>query len=70
MRPDLAAMRRSIRESRPRPDVARRVYVLPAEMVARVLRYQADRSLPSEVAAVRELLAEGLRLKEGRGDGG
>lgn len=66
---DLPAMRRAIRESRPRPDVDRRVYVLPAEMVARVLRYQADRGLPSEVAAVRELLAEGLRLKEGRGDG-
>lgn len=65
MRPDLAAMRRAIRESRPRPEMVRRVYVLPTEMVARMLRYQADRGLPSETAAARELLVEGLRLSAG-----
>lgn len=39
----------------------RRVYVLPAELVDRVLAYQKARRLPSEVEAVRRLLDDALR---------
>lgn len=44
-------------------DVERRVYLLPRELVARILDYQLDKLLPSEVAAVRELLETGLEAK-------
>ena len=39
-----------------RSNSSRRVYELPKELMDRIRRYQADRRLPSEVAAVRELL--------------
>lgn len=41
----------------------RRVYVLPSDTVVEILDYQAERGLPSEVAAVRELLDRALTLK-------
>lgn len=40
-----------------------RVYVLPRELIARVLDYQLERLLPSEVAAVRELLEAALSAR-------
>lgn len=43
--------------------VERRVYVLPRELVGRVLDYQLENLLPSEVSAVRELLERGLEVK-------
>lgn len=46
-----------------RVETTRRVYVLTAAMVAEILDYQADRGLPSEVAAVRELLDRALFVK-------
>lgn len=42
----------------------RRVYVLPAELVERVIQYQSDMKLPSEVEAVRRLLDDALQLRE------
>lgn len=42
----------------------RRVYVLPAELVERVVNYQRQRGLSSEVDAVRRLLDEALKIKE------
>lgn len=41
----------------------RKVWLLPAEMIERVLRYQEEKLLPSEVAAARELLNIGLKAK-------
>ena len=43
--------------------VERRVYVLPCVLVGRVLDYQLAKLLPSEVAAVRELLEIALDAK-------
>ena len=46
-----------------RVEMSRRVYVLPSDIVVEILDYQAERGLPSEVAAVRELLDRALTLK-------
>ena len=37
--------------------------MLPRELIGRVLDYQLEKLLPSEVAAVRELIAIGLKAK-------
>lgn len=41
-------------------DTERRVYVLPRELIGRLLDYQLEKLLPSEVATVRELLDDAL----------
>lgn len=38
----------------------RRVYVLPSELVARIVEFQEEKNYPSEVEAVRKLLDEAL----------
>jgi Arc/MetJ-type ribon-helix-helix transcriptional regulator len=42
----------------------RRVYVLPTELVDRIVQYQNDMKFPSEVEAVRRLLDDALQLRE------
>lgn len=42
----------------------RRVYVLPAELVERIRRYQKDHLIASEVEAVRRLLDTALHLRD------
>lgn len=59
----LADLRRAARERRVRPETVKKIYVLPHRLVAGILRHQADQRLPSEVAAFRELIEQGLRLK-------
>lgn len=46
-----------------RDATTRRVYVLPSVVVAKIIDYQVEHSLPSEVAAVRELLDRALIVK-------
>lgn len=41
----------------------RKVWLLPAELVERIIEYQEERLLPSEVAAARDLLDSGLRSR-------
>ena len=60
---DLAAKRAAIQtalEAQAKKNTDRRGYVLPRDLIARVLDYQLEKLLPSEVAAVRELLEMGL----------
>lgn len=45
-------------------DQYRRVYVLPAELVERILEFQYEKGLSSEVDAVRRLLDEALRARD------
>lgn len=42
----------------------RRVYVLPTELVERIVAYQNDMGLPSEVEAARRLLDEALKYRD------
>lgn len=42
----------------------RRVYVLPTELVERILAYQTDMGLQSEVEAARRLLDEALKRRD------
>jgi hypothetical protein len=42
----------------------RRVYVLPSELVERILAYQAEMGLQSEVEAARKLLDEALKSRD------
>src|SRR5690606_38902785 len=42
----------------------RRVYVLPTELVERIVAYQQDMGLPSEVEAARRLLDEALMRRD------
>ena len=42
----------------------RRVYVLPAELLERVLAFQKETGLPSEVEAVRRLLDDALKSRD------
>lgn len=41
-------------------ETQRRVYVLPTELVDRIVEFQKDKGYPSEVEAVRKLLDEAL----------
>lgn len=43
-----------------RDKAQRRVYVLPAELVERIVAFQQEKNYPSEVEAVRKLLDEAL----------
>lgn len=61
----LEELRRIARAARRRAPVERRAYNLPGGLVAEILRYQAERGLASETAAVRELLDAALTAKEG-----
>lgn len=45
-------------------ETQRRVYALPAEMVERIVEFQKDKGLPSEVEAVRRLLDEALQHRD------
>ena len=54
------AIRAAARSASP---MARRTYLLPADLVARIVEYQAARLIPHEVVAVRELLDFGLGVK-------
>lgn len=45
-------------------DPQRRVYALPAEMVDRIVEFQREKGLPSEVEAVRRLLDEALKSRD------
>jgi hypothetical protein len=62
---DRKALLRQLRQSaKPPPEpMGRRDYWLPDEMLDRIMAYAAERKLPSEVAAVRELLQIGLLAK-------
>lgn len=54
---------RATKAADPKPppiNTERRVYELPPELVARILRYQLAEGLPSEAAAARVLLDAGL----------
>ena len=68
MRPDLRQLKADARtayrerEAKDKP-VTRRIYHIPVETLADVLRFQADHRLPTEVAAVRELLNLALTAK-------
>ena len=42
----------------------RRVYVLPSELVDRIVEFQTEKGLPSEVEAVRRLLDEALKHRD------
>ena len=42
----------------------RRVYDLPTELVERIVEFQKDRSLPSEVEAARRLLDQALKNRD------
>lgn len=42
----------------------RRVYDLPQELVDRILEFQRDRGLPSEVEAARRLLDQALKARD------
>lgn len=63
----LTEKRRAIREAvgSANADSKRRVYLLPTDVISRVLDYQLEQRLPSEVAAVRELIDIGLKVKNG-----
>lgn len=43
--------------------ITRRVYVFPRRIVDGVLNYQEEQLLPTEVAAARALLDQGLKAK-------
>lgn len=45
-------------------DQTRRVYVLPADLVQRIVEFQEAEGLPSEVEAARRLLDEALNVRE------
>jgi hypothetical protein len=55
----LSPLSQSIR-SEHKAKTKRRIYELPERLVAGIISYQAERRLPSEVAAVRELLDSAL----------
>lgn len=42
----------------------RRVYVLPTELVERIVAFQEEKNFPSEVEAVRRLLDEALKHRD------
>ena len=48
-------------KSMARSGTQRRVYVLPEELVGRILAFQRETGLPSETEAARRLLDEGLK---------
>lgn len=50
--------------SETRETTQRRVYVLPSELVERIVEFQSDKNLPSEVEAVRRLLDEALKFRD------
>lgn len=51
----------------PPSDPQRRVYALPQEMVDRIVEFQKEKGLPSEVEAVRRLLDEALKSRDNLG---
>lgn len=56
-------------ETPDRKDVdTRRVYTLPAELLARLRAYQVSQNIPSEVEAARRLLDTALQLRDTIGD--
>ncbi|MCT4369111.1 hypothetical protein CLG85_001635 [Yangia mangrovi] len=46
------------------PATRRRVYELPTELVERIVEFQKDRGLPSEVEAARRLLDQALKSRD------
>ncbi|MCA0947354.1 hypothetical protein LCM08_20720 [Salipiger pacificus] len=46
------------------PSTKRRVYELPTELVERIVEFQKDRGLPSEVEAARRLLDQALKSRD------
>jgi hypothetical protein len=50
----------------PAPEVSRRVYNLPVDLVKRIHQYGYANGHQSEVSAVRELLIEALDVAEAR----
>jgi hypothetical protein len=49
----------------PPPEMSRRVYTLPIDLVRRIHEYGYENGHPSEVSAVRELLETALSAKAG-----
>lgn len=45
-------------------ETQRRVYLLPNDLVDRIVRYQTERGLKSEVEAVRRLIDEALKMRD------
>jgi hypothetical protein len=45
-------------------EMQRRVYLLPSDLVDRVVRYQTERGMKSEVEAVRRLIDEALKMRD------
>ena len=58
--PEVTAMAKSMVKS----GTQRRVYVLPDELVGRILAFQRDTGLPSETEAARRLLDEALKRRD------
>lgn len=48
----------------PKESAQRRVYVLPTELVDRIVAFQNEKGLPSEVEAARRLLDEALKTRD------
>ncbi|NRB16876.1 MAG: hypothetical protein HRU33_04690 [Rhodobacteraceae bacterium] len=48
------------------PTTKRRVYDLPTELVERIVEFQKDKGLPSEVEAARRLLDQALKSRDSR----
>ena len=61
--PEIAALQDTL-SKRVRPPPERRVYVLPAQLVQRILQYAVNHDLTSEVEAARVLLEIGLTAAE------
>ena len=57
--PGLSPLSQEIRAEQ-KANIIRRVYELPRSLHSRIIGYQAERRLPSEAAAVRELLERAL----------
>lgn len=66
MKPDLVQLRRDARSAYRASlsvPMVRKVYLIPADTVAGVLRFQAQNTLASEVEAARVLLDRALEVK-------
>lgn len=53
----------------PSPPMKRRVYVLPAEMVDRIMAFGFDNGCASEVEAVRTLIQQALETRRAEDNG-
>ncbi|TPJ28032.1 hypothetical protein [Mesorhizobium sp. B2-7-2] len=51
-------------ENEPAPSQQRRVYVLPTELVERIVAFQNEMGMPSEVEAARRLLDDALKFRD------